>query len=268
MRGGSQSHLVQARDGCYYVAKFAGNPQGTRTLINEWIAGNLLRTLGIRTPELRILQLAESCRTDDLFFQVGNRRKPVRGALHLGSRCPVNPETTAIFDMLAARLLPRVSNISDFGRVFVVDCWLGQADTRQTIYTRNRRSGSISLWAWMIDHGQGFGGETWDVKAMSLGCRCFQLDVYNLIDMPAVIEETIAAIRALPDGILYQKADTTPGEWRAPRDQDELPKVLDAVNNRRRHLDSIATLCWSGIEQRHRCAVIPPTSNATTNAAF
>jgi hypothetical protein len=38
MCGGSQAQLVQGDDGHSYVCKFVGNPQGTRTLINEWIA--------------------------------------------------------------------------------------------------------------------------------------------------------------------------------------------------------------------------------------
>ena len=46
MRGGSQPFLVQGEDDRFYVAKFAGNPQGDRTLINEWAAHRVLQQLG------------------------------------------------------------------------------------------------------------------------------------------------------------------------------------------------------------------------------
>ena len=256
MRGGSQSQLVQASDGFYYVAKFAGNPQGSRTLITEWIVGHLLQRLGIITPELRVCDSPNPVPADDLFFQVGSQREPVEGALHLGSRCRVNPETTAVFDLLTTKMLPRVSNIADFGRVFVVDCWLGQSDTRQAIYTRDRGTKDVTFSAWMIDHGQGFGGSEWDLKAVGIGGRCFNFDVYNFIDMPAVIGETVAAIRTLPDEAIYAAMHNIRKEWLAAGDREKLSTLLDAINKRRRHLHNIATRCWSGVEQKHRCATV------------
>ena len=74
MRGGSQAHLVEAEDGCFFVAKFAGNPQGNRTLINEWITGQLMNQVGICTPVIRILQLPEELhRGGGLFFHAEDK---------------------------------------------------------------------------------------------------------------------------------------------------------------------------------------------------
>ena len=39
MRGGAQSHLIEADDGRFYIVKFQNNPQHRRILVNEWIAG-------------------------------------------------------------------------------------------------------------------------------------------------------------------------------------------------------------------------------------
>jgi hypothetical protein len=49
----------------------------------------------------------------------------------LGSECPVNPENTAIFDFLPAKLLPQVVNLPDFAKAFVLDKWPYQTDRRQ-----------------------------------------------------------------------------------------------------------------------------------------
>ena len=42
MRGGAQSHLLEADDGNWYVVKFRNNPQHWRVLVNELLCGALL----------------------------------------------------------------------------------------------------------------------------------------------------------------------------------------------------------------------------------
>jgi hypothetical protein len=46
LRGGSQAQLMVADDGHEYVIKFQGNPQTTRVLANEYLAGRLARLNG------------------------------------------------------------------------------------------------------------------------------------------------------------------------------------------------------------------------------
>ena len=47
LRGGSQSHLLQASDGAWYVTKFQNNPQHVRVLANEMLATRLGLALGL-----------------------------------------------------------------------------------------------------------------------------------------------------------------------------------------------------------------------------
>jgi hypothetical protein len=161
MRGGSQAHLVEGNDGHFYVAKFKGNPQGNRTLINEWFAHELFRWFGISTPPLRVLRLTKAVQaiSEDLVFQLGKTQVAVEPGLHLGSQCPVNPATTAIFDFLPRRILGGVTNLEDFGKALVLDQFLGQADARQAIFIRERSGkGTLHYRAYLIDHGWMFGG--------------------------------------------------------------------------------------------------------------
>ena len=159
MRGGSQARLVKDRDGSFYVAKFTGNPQGTRILINEWFASQLFQHLRIATPPLRVLRLtrAVSAVSEDLVFHVGKTRIAVEPGLHLGSQSPVNPETTAIFDFLPQRMLSRVTNPEDFAKALVLDLFLGQTDGRQAIFVREGFGSVYRLYAYLIDHGVGAG---------------------------------------------------------------------------------------------------------------
>src|ERR1700688_4809901 len=57
MRGGAQSHLIQASDDQYYVVKFRNNPQHRRILVNELIATEILAYLQISTPPSELIRV-------------------------------------------------------------------------------------------------------------------------------------------------------------------------------------------------------------------
>lgn len=58
--GGSLPGIVEADDLGTYVCKFRGAGQGARVLVAEVIVGELARRLGIATPELVVVDLAEA----------------------------------------------------------------------------------------------------------------------------------------------------------------------------------------------------------------
>ncbi|MBM7117084.1 HipA family kinase [Archangium primigenium] len=55
--GGSCPAIVEAEDSGMYVLKFRGAGQGIKALVAEILAGELARTLGLRMPELVLMQL-------------------------------------------------------------------------------------------------------------------------------------------------------------------------------------------------------------------
>ncbi len=55
--GGSLPAIIEASDGQLYVVKFRGAGQGTKALIAELIAGEIGRALGLRIPELALVEL-------------------------------------------------------------------------------------------------------------------------------------------------------------------------------------------------------------------
>jgi hypothetical protein len=55
--GGSLPGLVEADDDGMYVAKFRGAGQGTASLVAEIVVGELARSVGIRVPELVLVDL-------------------------------------------------------------------------------------------------------------------------------------------------------------------------------------------------------------------
>ena len=106
MRGGAQSHLLEADDGHWYVVKFRNNPQHRRILVNELLASVFLRLSQNLRPADRAAarqrrlparqprgppdarHTAHRCRTRlALRLPLPRRPGPHRG-LRLPARCP------------------------------------------------------------------------------------------------------------------------------------------------------------------------------------
>src|SRR5690349_927365 len=116
MRGGAQSHLLEADDGQYYVVTLRNNSQHRRILINELVCSVLLDYLRIAAPETALLHVnSEFLATNaDVHLTLGSRRLEVEPGWHFGSRYPGDPARTAVYDFLPDALLPSVVNLEDF----------------------------------------------------------------------------------------------------------------------------------------------------------
>jgi hypothetical protein len=249
MRGGTQSHLVKGNDGRFYVAKFAGNPQGTRTLINEWLGYHLLRMVSATTPPLKLLQLSQQLIDEqNPHFEIGLHRVSVRSGVHLGSQCPVNPNTKAIFDFLPSKLLTHVINIEDFAKAFVIDKLLGQVDTRQSIFVRERSrcNGRLAFRAYMIDQGGLFGQIKWLFEDAPLHGLSNDKHIYSLIDMRRACLKTIELLKEVNKNKLYDWIQNIPPAWFAEGDHDCLSELFSQLVFRIAKIDSIV---WWQLDQ-------------------
>ena len=59
LRGGSQSQLLRASHGSYYVTKPLNNPQHVRVLANEMLATRLGQLLGLPVPSVNGIEVSE-----------------------------------------------------------------------------------------------------------------------------------------------------------------------------------------------------------------
>ena len=236
MRGGSQAQLVQGEDDLFYVAKFAGNPQGDRTLINEWITSEVFKRLAVSTPNLSVLRLrSDSKAKSELYFQGEGRRVAVQAGLHLGSACPVNPMTTTIFDFLPESLIHRTTNLTDFAKALVLDTLLAKTGSRQAIFTRDSPK-SYAFRAHLIDHGMTFGGNAWEfADYSSLGFH-HNRKIYSMMDTASVCEEALVSLDAIPWAEIYAIAQELPPAWFAQADYGALTKMFTGIQRRKEHL--------------------------------
>src|ERR1039457_1593427 len=249
MRGHSQSFLVRGSDGASYVAKFANNPMGNRTLINECVASNLLTALGVKTPDLAILDLADSCLGREELYLSRDSQVPIVNGLHLGSKCPVNPEVVAIFDFLPRAFYShsRVANLNDIGVVFAFDQWVAHADNRQFIFARRPSSMKMaqlkegdgsSFEAWAIDNGMCFGAD-WAFGptrvTASSGCG----DIYSNCNVEESASLGAHLIESLPASELYAAHQKIPRDWFGAGDEIALAAMLATLQKRQQHLAAI-----------------------------
>jgi hypothetical protein len=258
MRGGAQSLLVRDHVGNAYVAKCVGNPQGTRTLINEWIVSRLLKRLRISTPAVHALSIDRGIPGCHLLeFEMGNRKVPIAPGIHLGSACPVDPERKAIFDFLPRRLLHSVANLPDLLLSFAFDKWVNQMDTRQAIFIRERAtSHNVKFRTYLIDHGLSFGGSRWEISDATLGGLHSDRSIYNHPMFELECNAAVERIQQLPEEVFSIEQEIPP-EWLEGEDSNDLIRLLDILCERRGKLHAIV---GRALRQLHQTGVISPST--------
>jgi hypothetical protein len=259
MRGGSQSLLVRDRAGNAYIAKCVGNPQGTRTLINEWIVDRLLQYLRVSTPGVHLLSIESDIPGKELLeFQMGNRREPIAPGIHLGSRCPVDPDRKAIFDFLPRRLLRNVVNLPDLFFSFTFDRWVNQTDTRQVIFIRERCAGpGAAFRAYLIDHGLSFGGSRWTVSESGLTGLFHDRSIYTDPTLETACHDAVEHIRDIPEERLFSLLQDIPLEWLEAGDREEMTRLLELLCARRSKLHPIVD---RALRQLRDAGTVAPSS--------
>ncbi len=244
LRGKSQACLIKGKDNLFYVAKFAGNPKGNLSLINEWIACRILQQLGVSTPSVRLLQLnSEIQQREQFHFVRGCQVFPVEGELHLGSPLPCDPNEQTIWDFLPRRLLPRVTNLEDFAITFVFDLWTQKKTRRQAVFVRVGSSPYFR--AYMIDHSSSFtSAESGMLSQRDTLAVCspgiyFDEKLYALLSMDYLCKKAAEAIENLPS--MQVCVESVPKAWLTAETSEMLVAVFRKLERRRTTLrDEIA----------------------------
>jgi hypothetical protein len=250
MRGGAQSHLLEADDGKFYIVKFQNNPQHRRILVNELVASVLLDYLQISTPETALIEIREEFlrANPEISVKLGTRSVPPAPGWHFGSLYPGNPERMAVYDFVPDALLSQVVNAREFLGVLVFDKWAGNADGRQCIFYRarvrdwpdrsNPRAGRPAFVARMIDHGFILDGPNWTfTDSPAQGCyprKSVYHDVRSLDDFQPWLDQVVH----MPVEILDRAWRRIPPQW-IDGEEDEFTRVLEQLMLRRQRVPDL-----------------------------
>lgn len=245
MRGGAQSHLLEADDGHHYIVKFQNNPQHRRILVNELVASVLLDYLQISAPEIALIEVREEFLrgNPEIGMSLGTRRVPVQPGWHFGSRYPGDPCRTAVYDFIPDALLQQVVNAAEFLGVFVFDKWAANADGRQSIFYRAmvRPAHAIALppkpgfVARMIDHGFIFNGPNWEFADSPLQGIYPRRSVYERVTSLDDFQPWLDRVTHLPPEVLDEAWKRVPPAW-LDEDEDAFERLLEELMARRRRV--------------------------------
>jgi len=156
--GGSLPALAEADDGFKYVVKFRGAGHGKKALIAELIGGEIARALGMKVPELVLLDIDEDFGRTEGDEEIQDLLKASRGlnlGLHfLSGALTVDPYVNPVDEMLASQIV-----------------WL---DAFVTNVDRTVKNTNMLVWhgeTWLIDHGAALyfhhSWRDWEKAAMS-----------------------------------------------------------------------------------------------------
>lgn len=222
MRGGAQAHLIECDDGLSYVVKFRNNPQHRRILVNEWLGSVILDHLQISSPTISQVNVsAEFLEAHpDVFVQLGSRRLEVEPGPHFGSRY-AGSDKSIVYDFLPDPLLTRVRNLNQFLGVLAFDKWVGNVDTRQAVFVRQRsmRNRPAELTsrcgydAQMLDEGYIFGGPDWTFQDSPLQGLYFRPSVYASVASIDDFQPWLDRVLKFPAEALYAAIEQIPAGW-------------------------------------------------------
>jgi hypothetical protein len=239
MRGGAQSHLLEADDGHYYIVKFQNNPQHRRILVNELVSAVFLKYLQISAAQSEFIRLTPEflAANPEIYIHLAAQRIPVAPGWHFGSRHPGNPDVMAVYDFVPDALLGGVSNLPDFLAVLVFDKWMANTDGRQCIFFRARVEDWQSVVtkafvAVMIDHGFVFSGPNWEFSDSPLQGLYARRMVYEQVRSLDAFQPWLNQVVHFPEEVVDRALRKIPPEW-LDGEEDQFEQLLEKLLRRR-----------------------------------
>jgi len=245
MRGGAQSHLIEADDGQFYVVKFQNNPQHRRILVNELVASVFLNYLQIAAAEPALIRVNEEFLREnpDVTIELGTTKTPAAAGWQFGSRYPGDPAKTMVYDFVPDTLLPKVRNLSDFLGALVFDKWVSNADGRQAVFFRARvrdwvpaarqtHALTMGFVALMIDQGFAFNGPEWTFTNSPVQGLYARKLVYDGVTSLSEFDPWLERVIHFPEEVVDRAYKQVPPEWIAG-DLESFENMLEQLMRRR-----------------------------------
>jgi len=240
MRGGAQGHLMRAEDGNYYVVKFQNNPQHIRVLANDFLATRLGQRLGLRMPEVAVIEVRQWLvqHTPELAIELGGKRIPCQEGLQFGSRYIVDPARDQVWDYLPENVFPNIQNVGEFAGVLALDKWTCNADGRQAVYWRKPEGRGYT--AAFIDQGYCFNDGEWVFRDAPLRGVHFSNQVYKAVTGWESFEPWLSKIESSDASVIGNVASAIPPQW-YDDDWDAMEKLVHALARRRTGVRDLIT---------------------------
>ena len=203
--GGSLPAIVEADNLGMYVVKFRGAGQGIRSLIAELIAGQIGRALGLRVPDLVLVEIDPALGRNEPDYEIRQLLKASTG-LNLGLDYLPGSVT---FDPAARDAV----STEEASLLVWFDAYTQNVD-------RTARNANLLVWhkkLYPIDHGAAlFFHHDWPSRESKIAAPFSQIESHILLPWAADIPAAGAEARAkLTPAILQEIVGQVPEEWLA-----------------------------------------------------
>jgi hypothetical protein len=222
--GGSLPGLVEADDFGTYVVKFTGAGQGPKALVAEIVVGELGRALGVRVPDLALIEVDPEIGRRDPDQEVQDLLAASAGVNLAMDFLPGSVGYDRHFEVPAA----------DAARVVWLDAYVANVD-------RSVRNTNLLIWhrdLWAIDHGAclRFHHSWGEVDAFARAPYNYGDHVLRTVGHPRGVHEELSAL-VTPD-LLDSVLQLVPDAWLEPDPDRPDPRApADADSARVRYVD-------------------------------
>ena len=200
--GGSLPAIAEADDGFLYVLKFFGAGQGVKSLVADFIGGEIARALGLKVPEFVFANLDEAfgrTEPDEEIQELLRKSEGLNLGVHyLSGAITYDPAVAPLDSILASQIV-----------------WL---DSLITNVDRTARNTNMLTWnkeLWLIDHGAAlYFHHAWDNWEEHAKRSFVQVKDHVLLPMATEIEQADRTSKEIltPD-LIQGIVSVIPDEW-------------------------------------------------------
>lgn len=216
--GGSLPAIAEADDGFLYALKFRGAGQGVKSLVAEYLGGEIARALGLKIPEIVFANLNEGFGRTEPDEEIQDLLKASTG-LNLGLHYLSGAIT---FDAAAFNIDPLLAS-----KIVWLDAFIFNVD-------RTARNTNMLIWQkelWLIDHGASFYfHHSWSNWRDYIEKTFAQITDHVLLPMASRLNEADAAIRRILSPEIFEElCKSIPSEFLNYPDVSESPEFIRNV---------------------------------------
>jgi hypothetical protein len=201
--GGSLPAIIEADDLGLYVAKFRGAGQGVLALTAEIIAGEIGRALGLRVPEIILIEIDAALSRNEPDYEI---RQLLKASAGLNLALDYLPGSTT-FDPAARE----TASAADASLVVWFDAFTQNVD-------RTPRNANLLLWhrnLYLIDHGAAlFFHHNWAAREQKITSPFSEIAQHVLLPWATEIDQASAiAHERLTRDLLVGIVEQVPDAW-------------------------------------------------------
>lgn len=238
--GSCKPYLISCSDGKKYVAKFPGNPEGKKTLVNEYVCAELAKLFELPVPIYKLVSIENIDDFGELLHGINKINGTIFCSEFIEKANPV-PDFY---------ILTKVTNHFDTIKTLIFDVIIGNNDRNEGNILINLKNNSFVI----IDHSHVFINEAiWnvnslrrhielpiDISQMNRVSFDFFSQSLNIKGNREKINDYLLKIKNINSDVIYKIINSIPADWNVT--EEEKNALIDFILNRISRINEICSL--------------------------